>query len=275
MNEQPLIPPLIYVNANAKKNFATWTDKHQKPKQQNHFILTQQKLNLWIHILINNTYITTDHKNLYKQVIGIPMGTNCAVHLANFFLFTYEFKYLEKQIKHKNWTRLHELRLTRRYLDDILTLNNPNFELYKYDIYPQHMLELNQEDKDFPLHCLDLNIYYRKEDDCYATETHDKRDDPKFAKLPFTKYASSHSFIHDKIPYNIITTELHRLYRTNTHFTFQTNCHRLFHTAEEKGYDLTRMQKKLRSFITAHGDYRPYRNVVDPYKNYKPRPKAA
>lgn len=69
-----------------------------------------------------------------------------------------------------------------------------------------NMQNLTDDDDSLPLHCLDLNIYYRDKDECYATLTHDKRDDPKFANLPFTKYKRP-LFIHDNIPYNIITTE--------------------------------------------------------------------
>ena len=202
------------------------------------------------------------------------MGTNCAVHLANFFLFTYEFKYLQKQVFEKNFDRLHDLRLTGRYLDDVLTLDNPEFDSYKYDIYPEDMLTLNREDDGLPLHCLDLRIYYHEKDHCYATETHDKRDDPKFAKLPFTKYASADSFINSKIPYNIITTELHRFLNTNTHFsTFHTNCHRLLQTTQDRGYNLKQSLKRLRCFINAHlplynysTPNRPYHNIVNTFR---------
>lgn len=36
--------------------------------------------------------------SLFKQSIGIPMGTNCVVFLANFYLFTYEFDFIERLI---------------------------------------------------------------------------------------------------------------------------------------------------------------------------------
>ncbi len=32
-------------------------------------------------------------QGVYRQCIGIPMGTNCAVYLANFYLFTFEFDF--------------------------------------------------------------------------------------------------------------------------------------------------------------------------------------
>ena len=39
--------------------------------------------------LLDNIYIRFGN-NLYKQIVGIPMGTNCAPLVADFFLFCYE-----------------------------------------------------------------------------------------------------------------------------------------------------------------------------------------
>ena len=38
---------------------------------------------------LNNIYIRFDSK-LYRQIVGIPMGTNCAPLVADLFLFCYE-----------------------------------------------------------------------------------------------------------------------------------------------------------------------------------------
>ena len=44
--------------------------------------------------LIDNIYVTFGNK-VFRQQIGIPMGTDCAPFLANLFLFSYEFKWLD------------------------------------------------------------------------------------------------------------------------------------------------------------------------------------
>jgi len=46
-----------------------------------------------IEWLIDNTYVIVGNQVL-RQTIGIPMGTDCAPFLANLFLFSYEFRYL-------------------------------------------------------------------------------------------------------------------------------------------------------------------------------------
>jgi len=36
---------------------------------------------------------------IFQQTIGIPMGTNCAPLLANFFLYSYEADFIQKPLK--------------------------------------------------------------------------------------------------------------------------------------------------------------------------------
>ena len=40
--------------------------------------------------LIDNIYI-----NVFKQIVGIPMGTDCAPHLANLYMFYHEYHLLQ------------------------------------------------------------------------------------------------------------------------------------------------------------------------------------
>ena len=46
---------------------------------------------------------------MYRQCVGIPMGTEFSALLANLFLFYYEYNYVYEEL---------------RYIDDLLTLNN-------------------------------------------------------------------------------------------------------------------------------------------------------
>ena len=48
-----------------------------------------------IYFLIDNAYVK--HNNfIYRQVIGIPMGTSSAPHQANIYLHQYEHEYFIK-----------------------------------------------------------------------------------------------------------------------------------------------------------------------------------
>ena len=51
-----------------------------------------------IEFLIDNIFVQFGG-HLFRQVIGIPMGTNCAPLLADFFLYLYENEFLDNIIK--------------------------------------------------------------------------------------------------------------------------------------------------------------------------------
>ena len=73
---------------------------------------------------------------LFQQVVGIPMGTNCAPLLADLFLYSYESEFLQKHVKDK---KIHEARafnFTYRYIDDVLSINNSRFAEFLPLIYP-------------------------------------------------------------------------------------------------------------------------------------------
>ena len=50
---------------------------------------TCQKVCEALTFLLDDIYIRFGSK-LYRQIVGIPMGTNCALHVADLFLFCYE-----------------------------------------------------------------------------------------------------------------------------------------------------------------------------------------
>jgi hypothetical protein len=73
-----------------------------------------------LEFLIDNIFVSFGGI-LFQQVVGIPMGTNCAPLLADLFLCSYESEFLLKLVKDK---KIHEARafnFTYRYIDDVLT----------------------------------------------------------------------------------------------------------------------------------------------------------
>ena len=53
------------------------------------------KLIEMLDYLIDNIFIRVGNK-VFRQTIGIPMGTDCAPLLANLFLFYYEYHYMNQ-----------------------------------------------------------------------------------------------------------------------------------------------------------------------------------
>ena len=63
-------------------------------KRKNTLRVSKVQLIEYINYLIDNIYVTVG-ENMFRQKIGIPMGTDCAPYLANLYSYALEFKYLE------------------------------------------------------------------------------------------------------------------------------------------------------------------------------------
>ena len=64
---------------------------------------------------------------VFRQCVGIPVGTDCAPLLAKLYMFYYEYQFMKSLIKNNSYKAKH-FSNTVRYIDDLLTLNNPSFE---------------------------------------------------------------------------------------------------------------------------------------------------
>ena len=73
--------------------------------------------------MLDNIFIRFDTK-LYRQVVGIPMGTNCAPLVADSFLFCYERDFMMPLSDDNQANVIDAFNTTSRYLDDILNINN-------------------------------------------------------------------------------------------------------------------------------------------------------
>ena len=71
--------------------------------------------------LLDNIFIRFGTK-LYRQVVGIPMGTNCAPLVADLFLFCYERDFMMSLSDDKQADVIDAFNTTSKYLDDILIL---------------------------------------------------------------------------------------------------------------------------------------------------------
>ena len=91
---------------------------------------------------MDNIYIRFGTK-LYRQIVGIPMGTNCAPLVADLFLFCYERDFMTSLSDVKQAEIIESFKSTSRYLDDLLNIGNPYFEGMVNRIYPPE-LQLNK-----------------------------------------------------------------------------------------------------------------------------------
>ena len=90
-------------------------------------------------IFLDNIFIRFGSK-LYRQTVGIPMGTNSAPLVADSFTFCYEI-YFMLSLSDNNQTDIIEaFNSTSRCLDDLLKTDNTYFEQMAGQIYPTELL---------------------------------------------------------------------------------------------------------------------------------------
>ena len=77
--------------------------------------------------LLDNNFIRFGTKR-YRQVVGIPTGTNCAPLVADLFLFCYERDFMVSLSDDNQADVIDALNTTSRYLDDILNIYNVYFD---------------------------------------------------------------------------------------------------------------------------------------------------
>ena len=76
-----------------------------------------------LNFLLDNIFIRFGTK-LYRQIVGIPMGTNCAPLVADLFLFCYDRDFMMSLSDDKHADVIDALNTTSRYLDNTLSNNN-------------------------------------------------------------------------------------------------------------------------------------------------------
>ena len=126
----------LYLACNDKKAFLTCTDhRGYKP-------LSFQNVGDALSYLLDNIYIRFGNK-LYKQIVGIPMGTNCVALVDDLFLFCYERDFMTSLSDDNQTDIIEAFNSTSRYFDDLLNIDNPYFEGMVNQIYPPE-LQLNK-----------------------------------------------------------------------------------------------------------------------------------
>ena len=107
----------LYLACNDKNAFLT-------PEQPKRYTLWScQKMCDALHYFLDNIFIRFGSK-LYRQIVGIPMGTNCAPLVADLFLFCYERDF-KLSLSDNNQTDIIEaLNSTSRYLILIILILN-------------------------------------------------------------------------------------------------------------------------------------------------------
>ena len=105
------------------KNMKTYIRRQQHKK----FIHQNIKHEALTYLL--DIYIRSGTK-IYRQTVGIPMGTNCAPLVADLLLFCYESDFMKSLSDSNQADIIEAFNSTSRYLDDLLNIDNPYFDRF-------------------------------------------------------------------------------------------------------------------------------------------------
>ena len=142
----------LYLACNDRKAFFTSSD------QSRYTLWSCQNVCDALSYLLDHIDIRFGTK-LYRQIVGIPMGTNCAPLVADLFLYCYETEFMDS-LNHDNQADVIEaFNSTSRYLDDLLNIDNPYFEFMVNQNPPELQLnKANISDTEAPFFGLHLSV---------------------------------------------------------------------------------------------------------------------
>ena len=161
------------------KNEARWTDSPRNTTLS----LDCRKVVRLLYWLIDNIYVTFGDK-VFRQKIGIPMGTDCAPFLANLFLYSYEYKWIDNQRIAKNYSAMYAFKHCCRYIDDLLIANDDDLMIQVMeDIYPKELVLVPDDSDGLATSFLDLQLTVKNS--VVSTSIFDKRDAFDFPIINF------------------------------------------------------------------------------------------
>ena len=132
-------------DANIDKSYISYSNKGRsaywsRSRSNNNVSFTCDELIDSINFIVNNSYVIF-YNTIFRQIVGIPMGTNCAPFLANLFLHVYEYEYLEKLVNCGDTELAKNISKTFRFQDDCISFNdNGVFGEHFHLIYPPEMI---------------------------------------------------------------------------------------------------------------------------------------
>ena len=129
-------------------------------------------------------------RRLFRQVIGIPMGINCAPLLADLFLYSCENKFSDNMIRSGHRRLARSFNLYYRYIDDLIVFNNKKFLDYRKEICPSQLTVEKANKSDHLADYLDLTFIINSGGKL-STRLHDKRDDFDFHIVNFPFLSSN------------------------------------------------------------------------------------
>ena len=203
-----------------------------------------------LEFLVDNIFVVFAGK-VFQHIIGIPMGTNCAPLLADIFLYSYETEFIQSLLSAGMKRLASQYNFTYRYIDDVLSINNPDFENYIGHMYPPELEIVDTTESNTSASYLDLLLSIGRDGQLH-TSLYDTRDD-------FNFHITNFLFLSSNIPslpaYGVFISQLIRYARAcSSYECFILRAMRLSNDLLGQGYVKERLKSSLRMFYGRYGD---------------------
>ena len=182
------------------------------------------------------------------------MGTYCAPLLADIFLNSYEAEFIQSLLSKEKKQLASRFNFTYRYIDDVLSIDNPELENYLSQMYPVELEIKGRTESNTSASYIDLPLPIGIGGQLH-TSIYDKHDDLNFhiTNFPFliSNIPSSPAygvFISQLIQYHI---EYARA--SSSYGCFILRATRLSYKVLKQGFVRERLKSLLRKFYSRHG----------------------
>ena len=198
-----------------------------------------------IDIIVDNSFFRFGNR-VFRQSIGIPMGIDPAPQMANLYHHYYESTFMVTLTK-ENFGMAKKFNNTRRYIDDLVTLNNDgHLQANVRRIYPEE-LKLNKENENNKVATF-LDIEASIQDGRFHTKTYDKRE-----AFEIVNYPDLSGNIPAQPAYGVYTSQIIRYAKICSHTEDLVN--RIMQLPKKlvgKGFTREKLKITLRNCLKKH-----------------------
>ena len=203
-----------------------------------------------VEFLVDNIYVRFGGQ-LFLQMAGISIGTNCAPLLADLFLYSYENEFLDKLVKEGKRKLARKFNLSYRYIDDLISFNNKRFLEFISDIYPKELTISETTESTSIASYLDL-IFIRDKSNNITNKLYEKRDAFGFHIVNFPFMSSNNP---SAPAYVVYASQLVRYACCCSNYSDYLLRHRALVTRPlSQGYKVNHLSNTFKKFYGRHTD---------------------
>ena len=218
---------------------------------------TEDDIIYMLEFLVDNISVVFEGK-VVQKIVGILMGTNCVPLLADIFLYSYEAEFIQSLFSTGKKKIASQFNFTHRYIDDVLSINNPDFDNYLGQMYPVELEIKDTTESNTSASYLDLLLSIER-DGQLRTSLYDKRDD-------FNFHITSFPFLSSNIPsspaYGFISQLIRYTRACSSYECFILRAARLSSKPIGQRFVMECLQSSLRKFYGRYGDLIKHNEVT-------------